>query len=195
MMPIQRVAEETLFFSRGPEVSSLRLSSNPRKAERQLINLFVGKEYQKIESMLNPLPEEAKGRFFEKNGCSILHYAATTSSDIDGLKLIIRNIPETVLRELLRHNDFEILNDLAALSDSLENYVTPAQTEPATEMELVNQKWNLLGKIAQEKLLNDFLEKHGEKRYMSESVTQMIKSAIPGAESSAQPVRKVMFND
>lgn len=179
--------EKTLLFS-GVSNSGLHLSGSFRKIEHQILNLFVGKEYRKIEGILSSFSSEVKAGFFEKHGYSILHYAATSSPDTEALTLILKNVQDTIVQKLLRHNDFEILEDLAGIKYSLETFIMPGQTEEdaSRQSTLVSQKLEFLSRI-DPKLLTDFLKAHGEKRYMSESVIQMIQSAIPMQTEKRSP--------
>lgn len=180
MKPAQSITERSLIFSGDPLGHIPMLSGNFRKVEREMLQLFSKKDYQQIKTILKNTPDEVKETFFEDFGYSILHYAVTRSSDMKALNLITDNIPVTVIQDLLRNNDFEILKDLIGIQYSIENYTISGQTEEeeVRESMLVSQKLAFLSQIDSE-LLGAFLEKYEKEKYMSESVTQMLRAAIP----------------
>jgi len=174
-------SDKGLFFLKGAEEDSLkRISGSYRKIEREILNLFVQQEYQKLRMMLSVAPPKNKDAFFEKRGDSILYHAVADSNDTEALKIITENVSTTILKKLLRHNNFEILRGLVGIQYSLRTYTFSGQTEEEAvgKMALFSEKLQCLSRIDPE-LLTDFLEQHREEKYMLEPIIEVIKSSIP----------------
>lgn len=179
MKPAQHKRKASLIFSGGPEAKSLRFSSGYHKVEREILSLLLDEEYQKLKAMLSSYSGEAKKDFFERRGTSILYHVVVNSNDTEALKIIMENISTPIVQELLKHNDFEILKSLLRIQYFLETYTMPGQTEEEViqKTALCYEKLRLLS-VIDPKLLSDFLKGHQKEDYMSESIVEMIKSAI-----------------
>jgi uncharacterized protein YkuJ len=180
MKPTQNKQEMSLIFSRSLEAAAPSFSGSFYKVEREILNLLLNEEYQKLRAMLSSASNENKKVFFERHGTSILYHAVVNSNDTEALKIIIENVSIPIVQELLRRNDSGILKGLLRIQYFLETYTMSGQTEEEVKQKTTSchEKLRFLSVIDAE-LLSDFLEEHQADTYMSEPVTKIIKSFIP----------------